>query len=141
VQKDKIFILTTNFIDRLDDALIRSGRVDRKIEFPAVNPSLARLMFLQFYPNEEDHANNFMEALTKLMEGPDKPKLCMADLQQHFITHRNNDAKHASTILTDITGEEFAFLLEEADKNSKKEVNEDNEPRRGRGRRGRKRGY
>jgi len=117
----QIFILTTNFIDRLDDALIRSGRVDRKIEFPSVNPFLARQMFLTFYPNDEDHANNFMESLTKLIEGAEKPTLCMADLQQHFITHRKNPAQSASTVLTDITGEEFTLLLEKADKNTKKE--------------------
>jgi len=125
----QIFILTTNFIERLDEALIRSGRVDRKIEFPSVNPSLARQMFLQFYPNEEHHAKNFMEALTKLIEGAEKPTLCMADLQQHFITHRKNNAERASTVLTDITGEVFASLLEKANKITKKEEeeNKDNE--------------
>eukprot|EP01123_Difflugia_compressa_P011298 TRINITY_DN4465_c0_g4_i1.p1 TRINITY_DN4465_c0_g4~~TRINITY_DN4465_c0_g4_i1.p1 ORF type:complete len:507 (+),score=97.04 TRINITY_DN4465_c0_g4_i1:87-1607(+) len=115
----QIFILTTNFIDRLDDALIRSGRVDRKIEFPAVNPDLGEIMFLQFYPGEEKHASTFKDSLNKHLEKDTKLKLCMADLQQHFITHRINGPEQASLDLTDLTGAEFTLLQERAEKISK----------------------
>merc|ERR1712156_675063 len=45
----QLFVLSTNHLDRLDPALIRSGRVDRKFEFYCTDEALA-LMFKRFYP-------------------------------------------------------------------------------------------
>jgi len=116
----QIFIITTNFIDRLDDALIRSGRVDLKIEFPMMTLDLAVDMFLKFYPNQIAWATIFRENLEKRL-GSLGRKLCMADLQQHFITHRLNSAEKASEDFEDITGAEFNRLAELAEKISKGE--------------------
>jgi len=114
----QIFILTTNFVDRLDEALMRSGRVDRRIEFPDLNPDLARDMFLQFYPGQEKYATEFQHSLTKKLESliAENKKLCMADLQQHFIKHRRSKAEVTASDLEDITGEEFSLLKEQAEK-------------------------
>lgn len=43
-------IMATNRIDILDPALLRPGRIDRKIEFPAPNEE-ARLDILKVYPS------------------------------------------------------------------------------------------
>jgi len=122
----QIFIITTNFIDRLDDALVRSGRVDLKIEFPTVTLDLAFDMFLKFYPNEVAWASIFRENLEKRLTQINHC-LCMADIQQHFISHRLNSPQKASTDFEDITGDEYNRLSELAEKNSKGEEEKEEE--------------
>jgi len=48
-----IVIMTTNFPDKLDDALLRSGRIDLNIELTYLDKFQARNMFLSFFNNEE----------------------------------------------------------------------------------------
>jgi chaperone BCS1 len=48
----QIFVLTTNFRDNLDSALIRNGRVDLHIEFTHATPEQMETIFSQFYPAE-----------------------------------------------------------------------------------------
>merc|ERR1712173_217923 len=77
----QIFIMTTNFVDRLDDALIRSGRVDLHIEFPLATDEQLRKMFLLFYPESADSAALFVQQIrTYFADG-----ISMAAVQQHFI--------------------------------------------------------
>jgi len=121
----QIFILTTNFVDKLDEALIRSGRVDRKIQFPPVEPKLARQMFLQFYPGEEASAEEFEDQMTLLLNNPVQIKLCMADLQQHFILHRKNVSQIAAKEVKDITGAELRRIVEDIEKKEKPEKKEE----------------
>jgi len=119
----QIFIITTNFIDRLDEALLRSGRVDLKIEFSMMTLELAFDMFLKFYPNEIAWASVFKDNLGKKINQINH-SLCMADIQQHFITHRLNSPQQASEDFGDITGEEFSRLSALAEKISKTEEEE-----------------
>jgi mitochondrial chaperone BCS1 len=47
--------MTTNHIERLDDALIRPGRVDRKVEFQlADKDTVTRLFRIVFTQSESD---------------------------------------------------------------------------------------
>ena len=48
-----IVIMTTNFPDKLDDALLRSGRIDLNIELTYLDKFQARNMFLSFFKSEE----------------------------------------------------------------------------------------
>merc|ERR1711879_501505 len=77
----QIFIMTTNFVDRLDDALIRSGRVDLHIEFPLATNEQLKKMFLLFYPDSKDGATAFVQQIRKYF----KEGVSMAAVQQHFI--------------------------------------------------------
>jgi len=77
----QIFIMTTNFVDRLDDALIRSGRVDLHIEFPLATNEQLKKMFLLFYPDSKDGATTFVQQIRKYF----KEGVSMAAVQQHFI--------------------------------------------------------
>lgn len=47
----QILILTTNHVDRLDPALIRAGRVDKRIRFRLLDHAMADAMFRNFYPD------------------------------------------------------------------------------------------
>jgi chaperone BCS1 len=49
---DRILIMTSNYPERLDPAIIRPGRIDYRIDFPAttaagLNPALAQELLLQ----------------------------------------------------------------------------------------------
>jgi len=78
----QIFVLTTNFVERLDNALIRSGRVDVHVHFPSATDEQLAEMFSLFYPKEADQlASKFVENLRKSFP----TGLCMATVQQHFI--------------------------------------------------------
>jgi SpoVK/Ycf46/Vps4 family AAA+-type ATPase len=48
-----IVIMTTNFPDKLDEALLRCGRIDLDIELTHLDKYQARNMFLSFFNNEE----------------------------------------------------------------------------------------
>lgn len=47
----RIIIATTNYVDDLDDALIRDGRFDLKIEIGYVDSYVLKNIFKRFYPN------------------------------------------------------------------------------------------
>lgn len=48
-----IVIMTTNFPDKLDEAFMRSGRIDLDIELTYLDKHQTRNMFLSFFNNEE----------------------------------------------------------------------------------------
>ena len=81
-------IMTTNHIEKLDPALIRAGRVDRRFEFP--NPSRQQIadFFLSFYPQaRRELADKFANVLFRR---PEKEARSIASLQQHFIFTRRS---------------------------------------------------
>jgi len=120
----QVFILTTNFIDKLDAALIRTGRVDVKFEFPKVSAEMACEMFLQFYPNEDLNANSFKTTVAQILSETD---LCMADLQQHFISHRKSTANVAAEknqIKKEITGEQLKNMTSKLLEMEKEKIKE-----------------
>jgi len=49
-----IVIITTNFPDKLDDALVRSGRIDLNIELTHLDKYQASNMFKSFFHNKDD---------------------------------------------------------------------------------------
>jgi hypothetical protein len=59
-----IVIMTTNFPDKLDDALMRSGRIDLDIEMTYLDKFQARNMFLSFF-NNEGHFEMMWENIQK----------------------------------------------------------------------------
>ncbi|KAJ7610380.1 P-loop containing nucleoside triphosphate hydrolase protein [Roridomyces roridus] len=51
-EEGRLFFATTNYIDRLDPAFLRPGRVDRKIEYGLATSNQARALFVRFFPEE-----------------------------------------------------------------------------------------
>jgi chaperone BCS1 len=48
-QEGRVLVMTTNHPEKLDDALVRPGRVDMKIEFALANKQQSRELFMRMY--------------------------------------------------------------------------------------------
>ncbi|XP_074655204.1 mitochondrial chaperone BCS1-like [Tubulanus polymorphus] len=61
----RIIFMTTNYIDRLDPALIRPGRVDVRQKIDYASPYQIEQMFLRFYPDQSiSRAQEFTKRIT-----------------------------------------------------------------------------
>ena len=100
-KEGRVLFLTTNHPERLDAALVRPGRVDRKIELGFATPDQARRLFLWFYrdcaPSEVDLGH---EADCFAAQVPDG-KLCMAAIQEHLLRHRRAPEVAAHEVIFD----------------------------------------
>ncbi|KAI8326272.1 hypothetical protein GQ54DRAFT_253393 [Martensiomyces pterosporus] len=85
---ERIIFMTTNHIERLDPALIRPGRVDKKVYLGDASPHQIQRMFTRFYGSSYSGlAQKFVAAL----EGH---AVSAAQLQGHFVVNKN-DARAA----------------------------------------------
>ncbi|KAJ2555549.1 Complex III assembly protein translocase and chaperone [Coemansia sp. RSA 1933] len=79
---ERIIFMTTNHIERLDQALIRPGRVDVKTFLGNASPYQIQKMFVRFYGADHvDSANQFVRRLTG-------HTVSTAQLQGHFVVHK-----------------------------------------------------
>jgi len=81
-QDGRLLFMTTNHIDVLDEALLREGRMDRKIAFGHATPSQAQKIFAIFYelPVEHELCVNFGQQIIP-------ERISMAKLQGHLVMH------------------------------------------------------
>nr|XP_023670547.1 mitochondrial chaperone BCS1 [Paramormyrops kingsleyae] len=80
----RIVFMTTNFIDRLDPALIRPGRVDLKQYVGHCSRWQLNQMFCRFYPSEPlAEAERFAELALGV-----EPQLSAAQVQGHFMLYK-----------------------------------------------------
>ncbi len=103
-------IMTTNHIERLDPALIRAGRVDRKFEFKAATKEMIGKFFKSFYPNATAaKANEFAELVFNRSE-PEARSL--AALQEHFIYTRSKTPEECIGMLDEFFTEFYPSIVE-----------------------------
>jgi len=89
--KGHIFIMTSNYPEKLDDALKRKGRCDLEIEFKACTQKDAENMFLNFYPDSIEDSKKFSSQMADYTYTP-------AQLQHHFIENRKKASKDSVKI-------------------------------------------
>ena len=100
----RLLLATTNHIEHLDPALIRPGRIDRKIYIGYARREQAKRLFQRFFPSTDDHlANFFAESI------PDE-RLSMSSLQMHLLRY-SNDVKLAVTRLDELDEYEAAPIV------------------------------
>ncbi|CAD6199646.1 unnamed protein product [Caenorhabditis auriculariae] len=84
--EERVTFMTTNYVDRLDPALIRPGRVDRKQFFGYATPDMLRKMFKRFYISQsEDLCEEFVKKALAL-----NADLSPAAIQGHFLFYKDN---------------------------------------------------
>lgn len=92
-----ISIFTTNRIEKLDAALIRGGRVDRRFEFVHPNHKQMCALFLSFYEDApREVAERFADSVLSRQETEARS---IATLQQHFIYTRKMGAETCVNML------------------------------------------
>ena len=101
----RLLFMTTNYINKLDPALIRSGRIDYEIEFKPVLPSQIKRLFQRFYLSYRDgetetRQTNVNSEIKSLAEKfADKVNdsgisdLSAADIQGHLMKYKSNPVK------------------------------------------------
>jgi chaperone BCS1 len=78
----RILFATTNHRDKLDEALIRPGRIDRQLELVNANRYQLTQLFLRFYPEEIALADRFADSVGEYM-------VSMAAVQEHFLRFKD----------------------------------------------------
>ena len=118
----QIFILTTNFVDQLDAALIRSGRVDVHVKFPLATDEQLSEMFSLFYPKaKEESSKIFVDKIRECF-----PKgISMATTQQHFITNMMATEDELINALTELGSRLIA--IDELNEKSKTKAEKEKE--------------
>ena len=86
----RILFMTTNYVERLDKALIRPGRVDfRQYVGYATKHQLER-MFRRFYRNASDE--EVQRFVSKVFEMSETPEISLAQLQGLFLRYKSDPA-------------------------------------------------
>ncbi len=97
----RVLFLTTNHPERLDPALLRPGRVDRKIELGFAAPDQARRLYLWFYQGcGIAHSELAREADLFAAQVP-PGKIGMAAIQEHLLRHRRSPGSAAHEVVFD----------------------------------------
>jgi chaperone BCS1 len=100
-REGRVLFLTTNHPERLDPALIRPGRVDRKIELGNASPDQARRLFLWFYQDFEPAAEKLASLADRFAAQVPRNKICMAAIQEHLLRHRDAPEAAAHEVVFD----------------------------------------
>jgi len=94
----RILVMTTNFPDKLDAALVRPGRCDVKLLIKNADEDQARRLFLRFYEGQEALAKEF-----GVLVG--SGQFSMAKLQGHLLKHAERSPQDAITNITELLHE------------------------------------
>jgi chaperone BCS1 len=93
--EERLIFMTTNYIDRLDPALIRPGRVDLIQLIGDATAHQIKAMLTKFYPGADEILCDKFAA--KMVNS----KVSMAQLQGHFLRYKD-DAQEALSNIRDI---------------------------------------
>ncbi|KAG2203195.1 hypothetical protein INT46_006708 [Mucor plumbeus] len=93
-QEGRILCMTTNHIERLDDALIRPGRIDVRIHFGNATRSQAQELFIKFYPSLPENSDLPLLFASKIPEN----SFSMAHLQGFLMGHKQRPAEAVNLV-------------------------------------------
>ncbi|CAK7337593.1 unnamed protein product [Dovyalis caffra] len=94
---ERIFVFTTNHIDKLDPALLRSGRMDMHVFMSYCSFPSLKILLKNYLSFEEGDLDG--EILKKLEEVIDKAEMTPADISELLIKNRRNKDKAVIELL------------------------------------------
>lgn len=94
---ERIFVFTTNHIDKLDPALLRSGRMDMHIFMSYCSFPALKILLNNYLGYEEGDLDD--EVLKELEEVIDKAEMTPADISEVLIKNRRNKPKAVRELL------------------------------------------
>jgi mitochondrial chaperone BCS1 len=101
----RVLFLTTNHPERLDPALLRPGRVDRKIELGYATFDQARRLYLWFYRGCGLSEHELCRAAERFAFQVPPGRISMAAIQEHLLRHRRSPEAAAHEALFESYGE------------------------------------
>ncbi|XVF70027.1 hypothetical protein PTKIN_Ptkin11bG0128300 [Pterospermum kingtungense] len=94
---ERIFVFTTNHIERLDAALLRSGRMDMHIYMSYCSYPALKILLKNYLGYEESDLDNGV--LNELEQVVDKAEMTPADISEVLIKNRRHKQKAVSELL------------------------------------------
>lgn len=91
----QIVIMTTNYINRLDEALIRAGRADMWVEFTHATKWQLQELFKWFYHKTPEDAEKWSETFAANCASKFRG-VTIAEMQQHFVDSRKLSAEECA---------------------------------------------
>jgi chaperone BCS1 len=100
-REGRVMFLTTNHPERLDPALVRPGRVDRKVELGHASADQARRMYLWFYQGYGLSGMALGSLADRFAAQVPPGRVCMAAIQEHLLRHRSSPEAAANEVVFD----------------------------------------
>ena len=105
----RIVFMTTNYIERLDPALIRPGRVDFKQLIGYATEHQMREIYLNFYPSEDANIRELANRFAKTLH-ESKQNFSPAELQGYLMFFKNQPEEAFKNINDLIKSKETSHL-------------------------------
>ncbi|KAK3437689.1 hypothetical protein EUGRSUZ_C02290 [Eucalyptus grandis] len=130
---ERIFVFTTNHIDKLDPALLRSGRMDMHIYMSYCSYPALKILLHNYLGSEAEDLGE-AAAASELREVVKKAKMTPADISEVLIKNRRNKEKAVSELLEALKAraernEKYGGLRGERELNGEEEEEEEQEKR------------
>jgi len=138
-EEGKLFFATTNYIERLDPALLRPGRIDKKFQYKLATKEQATALFLRFFPESRfpsESDNNvsssseirIRDLADKFGEAVPAYEFSTAELQGYLLMWKKQPEEAVSALSEWVDQERFDNKerreKEQARKNKAREVKE-----------------
>ena len=91
----RVLVMTTNHSEKLDPALIRFGRIDRRVDFTYATPDQARRLFLWFFRDAELTTGELAHLAGRFARTITTGNISTAAIQEHLVRHRDSPAEAA----------------------------------------------
>ncbi|WOK92117.1 hypothetical protein Cni_G00808 [Canna indica] len=99
---ERIFVFTTNHIEKLDPALVRSGRMDMHINMSYCSFAALKILMKNYLSVEDGEFDDANELLRELAEVIEEAEITPADVSEVLIKNRRREKSEALAELLEV---------------------------------------